>query len=145
MSENEFISGVEIAPRVRVPDAVLRFSFSSSSGPGGQNVNKRATKCELRVRIDDLPIHPEARERLAHSASHLVTASGELIIEADDQRTQERNRGSCLERLRELVVHAMVRPKVRKKTKPSRGARERRIQEKKTRSGIKKNRGERFD
>ena len=136
---------MEIAPRVRVPESVLDFSFSNSSGPGGQNVNKRATKCELRLRLSDLPIHPEARERLAQAASHLVTATGELIIEADDQRTQERNRAACLERLRELVVHAMVRPKVRKKTRPSRGAKERRIAEKKNRGGIKKDRRERFD
>jgi ribosome-associated protein len=121
--------GVEVAPGVRVPAGVLRFAFSSSSGPGGQNVNKRATKAELRVRIGDLPIHGEARARLAEQVSHLVTEGGELVIAADEHRSQARNKDACLERLRALVIRAMVRPKPRRKTRPSRGSVERRLTE----------------
>ena len=123
--------GVEVAPGVRVAADALRFAFSSSSGPGGQNVNKRATKAELRVRLSDLPIHGEARARLAEQASHLVTVDGELVIVADEHRSQPRNKDECLDRLRALVVRAMVRPKPRRKTKPSRGSVERRLTEKK--------------
>jgi ribosome-associated protein len=91
----------------------------------------RATKAELRVRLADLPIHGEARARLAEQASHLVTADGELVIVADENRSQARNKDACLDRLRALVVRAMVRPKPRRKTRPSRGSVERRLTEKK--------------
>lgn len=133
-------SGVAVAPGVRVPAAVLRFSFVRASGPGGQNVNKRSTAAELRVSLADLPIAPGARLRLADAASHLVTADGELIIECDEHRSQERNRGGCLERLRELVVRALAVPKVRRKTRPSRGSKERRLSEKKHRGATKAHR-----
>jgi ribosome-associated protein len=123
-----------------VPADALRFSFSSSSGPGGQNVNKRATKAELRLRLEDLPIHPEARERLAEQASHLVTDDGELLILADEHRSQSRNKDECLDRLRAIVVRAMVRPKARRKTRPSRGSVERRIAEKKAVGARKRDR-----
>jgi ribosome-associated protein len=133
-------AGVEVAPGVRVPAEALRFSFSSSSGPGGQNVNKRATKAELRVRLADLPIHPDARQRVAEHAPHLVTDSGELLIAADEHRSQSRNKDECLDRLRAIVVRAMVRPKPRRKTRPSRGSVERRLAEKKAVGARKRNR-----
>jgi ribosome-associated protein len=133
-------SGIEIAPNVRVPDGALEFSFANSSGPGGQNVNKRATKAVLRIAIESIPIHPEARVRLASLGSFYVTGGGELVIACDENRSQERNKDGCLERLRALVIQAMKRPKVRKATKPSRGAKERRLTEKRVRSERKQRR-----
>lgn len=130
--------GVEVAPGVRVPAAALEFTFASSSGPGGQNVNKRATKALLRVALEALPLHPMARERLERLASMYVTAGGDVLIECDEHRSQERNKAGCLERLRALLVEAMKRPKVRKATRPTRGSKERRLREKRARGEQKR-------
>lgn len=139
------LSGLEIAPGVRVPLSVVELAFTSSSGPGGQNVNKRATRCQLRIRLADLPLHPEAIGRLQHIASHLVTPSGDLLIDSDQERSQGRNKDACFEKLRELLILAAKRPKTRRATKPSRGSKERRIEGKKRRGEIKKNRRSGFD
>ncbi|HZW09175.1 MAG TPA: alternative ribosome rescue aminoacyl-tRNA hydrolase ArfB [Phycisphaerales bacterium] len=128
--------GVEIAPGVRLPPAALRFSYASSSGPGGQNVNKRATKAVLRVALDDLPVDARVRARLERFAKGWLAgdsddgAAPELVIHADEHRSQRRNREACLERLRELLVRAMARPKPRVATRPGRGAVERRLRAK---------------
>ncbi|MCC6229539.1 MAG: aminoacyl-tRNA hydrolase [Phycisphaerales bacterium] len=140
MPETPSTSIIEIAPGVRVHESVLEFSFTTSSGPGGQNVNKRATRAELRVKLADLPVHPAARHRLADAAGWRVTPDGVLILDSGEHRSQLQNKGECLERLRELVTRAIVVPKVRKKTKPSRGSKERRLAGKKARSEIKGNR-----
>lgn len=130
-------SGVEIAPGLTVPPAVLRFSFSGSRGPGGQNVNKRATKAELRVTITDLPLSAPVASRLVELAGKRVIEAGELIITADESRSQGQNKSACLDRLRELLVRARVKPKVRRATKPTRGSKERRLVEKKSRGQTK--------
>ncbi len=135
-------SGIEVAPGVRVAEDAMEFSFSSSSGPGGQNVNKRATKATLRLRLDDLPIHPEARLRLAALGSFYVVGGAELLIACDEFRSQERNKAGCLDRLRELLIHAMKRPKVRRATRPSRGSKERRLAAKRVASERKQRRRE---
>lgn len=134
------MGGVELAPGVVVAEQALGFTFTTSTGPGGQNVNKRATRCVLRVALADLPLHPEAIERLRHAAGHLVTDAGDLVISGGRERSQERNREDCLARLRELLIAAMVRPKVRRKTKPTRGSKERRLSAKKMRGEIKNSR-----
>lgn len=132
--------GVELAPGVVVPEGALRFAFTTSAGPGGQNVNKRATRCVLRVALDDLPLPTDARDRLRAAAPHLVTDAGEIVISAGTERSQERNRAECLERLRALLVAAMVRPRVRRRTRPTRASKERRLAEKKQRGRIKRQR-----
>ena len=119
---------------------MLRFSYSRSAGPGGQNVNKLSTKAELRVRLADLPMPHRALVRLRAMAGGRVTDAGELLLVAQSERSQTRNRELCLEKLADLVARAMVEPKVRRKTKPSRGSVERRIREKKSRSKIKRDR-----
>jgi ribosome-associated protein len=134
------LGGIEIAPGVRVGGDVLRLSYSRSAGPGGQNVNKLSTKAELRVWLRELPIPHRALARLRAFAGSRVTDAGELLLVAQSERSQTRNREICLEKLRELVVRAMVEPKVRRKTKPSRGSVERRIREKKSRSQVKRDR-----
>lgn len=141
--ESPQLSGLELAPGVRVAPGLVETAFTASAGPGGQNVNKRATRCQLRIALADLPVAPEVRQRLTHLAPHLVTASGDLLIECDEHRSQGQNRDGCFERLRELLVAASRRPKIRRPTKPTRGSKERRIDSKKRRSQTKRRRGER--
>lgn len=137
---NPQADGIEIAPGVRLAADLLRFSFSSSSGPGGQNVNKRATKAELRVSLGAIPISSRAKERLVRLATRRLNDEGDLIITADEHRSQGQNRSECLERLRELLVAALAEPKVRRKTRPSRGSVERRLSEKSRQSERKRTR-----
>jgi ribosome-associated protein len=132
--------GIELAPGVWAPDGAVSFSFVSSGGPGGQNVNKKATKAELRVLLSDIPIDAEARQRLADLAGRRLSDDGQIVIAAEEHRSQGRNRAACLERLRELIVRAMVRPKRRRATRPTRGSRERRLEEKRSRSEVKRGR-----
>jgi ribosome-associated protein len=129
---------VEVGPGIFLPSWAMRFQFARSGGPGGQNVNKLNTKAELWVRPENLRgMHPEVVRRLRDLAGKRLTKEGEIHIVAETARTQERNRAAVLEKLRELVVAAMHRPKIRRKTKPSRGAKERRLDSKKRRGEIK--------
>ncbi|MFN0011489.1 MAG: alternative ribosome rescue aminoacyl-tRNA hydrolase ArfB [Phycisphaerales bacterium] len=125
--------GLELAPGVivREGDGVATFTFAKASGPGGQNVNKRSTKAELRVSLGRLPIPAEARDRLAHLARAYLTDAGDLLIVAAEHRSQGQNKDECVARLRRLLVEALVRPKTRRKTKPTRGSKERRLAAKK--------------
>lgn len=129
---------------VDIPPSALRFSFVASSGPGGQNVNKRRTRAELRVFVADLGLDQAVAARLVAMSGRmgagLVTDAGELIIECDEHRSQGRNKDEALERLERLIRAATVRPKIRKPTKPSKGAKRRRLDDKKQRGAIKKRR-----
>lgn len=133
-------SGVPLGPGVRVPESAIGVAFARSSGPGGQNVNKRATKCQLRIRVDDIPLSDAARRRLEKLAAGLLTDAGEILIQDDSTRSARRNHDACMDRLRELVARALVAPKKRRPTKPSRGAVQRRIDEKKRRGEAKRRR-----
>jgi len=126
-----------------IPEHLLRFSFTTSRGPGGQNVNKVATRAELRIRITDLPLHHEALDRLRKASPSKVTKDDELIIIADEHKSQTMNRDAAIERLRDLMARAMVRPRIRRATKPTKGSRERRLTAKKRDSQIKAKRRER--
>ncbi len=139
------LGGVEVAPGVRVPHAALAFSFSSSRGPGGQNVNKRATKAELRLRLGDLPLGPAAAARLRALAGARVTGAGELLITSERTRSQERNKSDCLAQLRTLLLRALTPPKPRRRTRPTRGSVERRLTAKYTRGTLKRSRGPEHD
>jgi ribosome-associated protein len=133
--------GVELAPGVFVPESALRFQYARSSGPGGQNVNKVNSKVELWIPIIALvALSPSALERLKIAAGRRLTDAGEIHISSDSHRTQAANRQAALERLRELIVSAMHEPKRRRKTRPSRAAKQRRLQSKKRRAEIKSNR-----
>jgi ribosome-associated protein len=133
--------GLEVAPGIRVTEDNVRLQYARSSGPGGQNVNKVNTKTELWIPVAALiGLSDSARERLTKMAGHRLTQSGEIHIAADNHRTQEANRAEAFERLRELLLQAMHEPKRRRKTKPSKGAKQRRINSKKHRGEIKSNR-----
>jgi ribosome-associated protein len=135
--------GVEVAPGVRLPDAALQFTFVRSSGPGGQNVNKVATKARLRVAMNDLATRLDDRvmRRITRLAGDRLTHDGDLIITADESRSQRANRQACMDRLRSLIVEAQKRPRPRRRTRPTRASKERRLDEKKRRGQIKKRRG----
>ena len=134
-------AAVPIGGGKTIDGSLLVFTFVRSSGPGGQNVNKRATKAQLRVAVDSLGLRPSVCARLRALAGSQITREDELMISCDTTRSQGRNRQGCLDQLRALVNEATVVPKKRKKTKPTRGSVERRIGEKKRRSEIKKRRG----
>ena len=129
-----------LAPAVHAEPGAVRFEFVKSSGPGGQNVNKRATKAVLRIALGDLVARPGILRRLERMASPWLTDAGEILIESDEYRSQRRNREACLERLRALLVSATEEPKKRVPTKPSRSAQRRRVDEKKNRGKIKQRR-----
>jgi ribosome-associated protein len=117
------------------------FSACASGGPGGQHANKTATKAELRVRVIDLVGMPrDALERLRTAAGSRLTSDDELVITSDESRSLRSNQMAVLERLRELVRDALVRPKVRRKSKPSWGSVQRRLESKSHNSQRKRDR-----
>ncbi|MEO1128101.1 MAG: alternative ribosome rescue aminoacyl-tRNA hydrolase ArfB [Planctomycetota bacterium] len=144
-NQDDAAGRVRLGPRVFVPESALTMRAVRSSGPGGQNVNRRSTKVELRIAVDDIPLMPAASARLRRLAGSRLAESGEIILTSDEHRTQKRNREACLERLRTLVIRALERPKPRIATKPSRGAVQRRLDEKKQRGQRKRDRGWRPD
>lgn len=126
---------------VIIPEEALSERFLAATGPGGQNVNKVATACQLRVDVFRLGLAPEAYERLKVIAGSRMTTGGELIISARNYRTQEANREDARRRLAEMIAEAhLVRAK-RRPTKPSRAAKARRVDQKKQRSDVKRGRG----
>jgi ribosome-associated protein len=120
-----------IAAGVEIPDHELSLSFLRSSGPGGQNVNKVATAVQLRYDLEHSRSLSEAvKLRLRRLSGRRLTAEGAILIVARNHRTQERNRREAEARLTELIRRALTAPKVRKPTRPTRAAHERRLEHK---------------
>ena len=126
---------------VVLPDEALSERFLAATGPGGQNVNKVATACQLRVDVFKLGLNPEAYERLKDIAGSRMTSNGEIIITARNYRTQEANREDARARLAEMIAKAHMVPRKRKPTRPSRAAKAKRVDQKKQRSQVKSGRG----
>ena len=130
-----------------IPDADYALSFVRASGPGGQNVNKVATACQLRFDLAGTTVLvPRVKARLRALAGHRVVDDGSLLILARNHRTQEGNRREAEGRLAALIEQALVEPKVRRATRPTRASKERRLEGKKVRAGTKAGLGRvRFD
>jgi len=112
--------------------------FVRASGPGGQNVNKVASAVQLRFDVARSSLPAEVKQRLTATAGSKITTEGVLVIEAREYRTQGQNREAARARLVELIRRAAVRPKSRRKTKPTKAAKERRLEGKRRRSETKR-------
>jgi len=126
---------------VEIPEEALSEKFLAATGPGGQNVNKVATACQLRVDVFKLGLPPHAYERLKLIAGSRMTSGGELVITARIYRTQEANREDARRRLAEMIADAHFVQRKRKATRPSRAAKAKRVDQKKQRSEVKRGRG----
>ena len=132
---------IQVTELVFLDDSEIDEEFIRSSGPGGQNVNKVATAVQLRfnaARSNSLPA--DVKEKLTHIAGKRITSDGTLIITARKYRTREKNRQDALERLLTLIKKACEKPKKRKKTNPSKAAKENRMENKRKISLKKRNR-----
>jgi ribosome-associated protein len=132
---------LEITPDLAIDDAELEITFIQAGGPGGQNVNKVASAAQLRFDVrQSLSLPNEVKVRLQALAGARLTRDGVIVITARRHRTQDRNRQDAVARLVELIRRASVRPVKRRVTKPSFGERQRRLEAKTHRAGVKKGR-----
>ena len=128
--------------QIQIPLADMRYSFSRSSGPGGQNVNKVNSKVTLHWNIESSPHLPVAvRERFKAKYGHRINADGDVVIYSQRNRDQIRNREDCLEKLRQLILSVRTPPKRRRPTRPTPGSVRRRLAAKKNRGTVKSLRG----
>src|SRR5439155_16911379 len=129
---------LEINNQIRFPEGEFRWALVRAGGPGGQNVNKVASKAVLRWDLIGSPSLPaEVKARLRAQQRRRITNEGELVLNSQRFRDQEKNRQDCLDKLRELVRRAATPPKLRKPTRPTRGSRKARLREKRHRSTVK--------
>jgi ribosome-associated protein len=135
-----------ITPNLIIPDSELRLSFARSSGPGGQNVNKVASKAILHFDVLNSPsLRSDIRDRFQAAFSSRLTTTGEVVIHSEEFRDQPKNIQACYEKLRQMILAVLKPPKKRRPTKPTRGSKVRRLNEKKSRSQIKQGRRFRAD
>ena len=129
---------IRVTDSISLDDSEIAETFVRSSGPGGQNVNKLSTAVQLRFDIRRSPSLPnDVAIRLIRLGGRRVTKDGVLVLIAQQHRTQERNRADALERLIDLIQQAAVRPVARRATKPTKASKQKRLEGKKRRSGIK--------
>lgn len=133
---------LRVSDQIALEEWELAESFTRASGPGGQNVNKVATAVELRFEAARSPhLTPAVKARLKRLAGRRWTAEGAIVLRVEDTRHQARNREIARMRLAELVAKALVAPKRRLATKPTKGSVRRRLAAKAQRGGLKASRG----
>jgi ribosome-associated protein len=133
---------LRVNAQIAIPRRELRFTFVRSSGPGGQNVNKVASKAVLRWALRESASIPDAvRGRLFARAARQINDRGELILTSQRYRDQSRNVADCLEKLRSLVLAASKTPRPRKKTRPTKASKEARLGTKRAIAEKKRRRG----
>ena len=132
---------LEINDQIRIPDEELKFTYARSAGPGGQNVNKVNSKAILHWDVSQTAHLPDpVKQRFLSRYRARITALGEVVIAGQRYRDQPRNIDDCLERLREMIVGVLQAPIPRKRTRPSRGSVERRLQAKRQQADRKSDR-----
>ena len=133
-----------ITPSLSIPGSDLSWEASRSSGPGGQNINKVASKVELRFNLPGTrALSLEIKERLANLAATRLDADGWILIVSQLTRDQGRNLDDALDKLRQLILRALVRPTPRRPTRPTRASKERRLTAKRHHSERKQGRRDR--
>jgi len=132
---------LEVTPTILIPEHELDERFVRASGPGGQNVNKVATAVELRFNVAASSLADDVKARLSRLAGKRMSTDGVLLIDSREHRTQARNRAAARARLVGLLQQAARRPKSRKRTRPTKAARERRLVAKVQRARVKAERG----
>src|SRR5262245_3871791 len=140
MRHNETVSdAITVSDTVRVPAGALSVRAVRASGPGGQNVNKVATKIDLRVDLEAIEgLSDPARERLRALARHRMDAEGRLVVTSQATRNQARNLEDARDKVRALIATALVRPRTRAATRPTAAAREQRLGAKRVRGTVKR-------
>jgi ribosome-associated protein len=133
------VSAIVVSETVRVPESAIIVRATRASGPGGQHVNKVATKIDLRVELTAIEgLSEAARRRLRGLVAHRLDADGRLVVTSQLTRTQSLNVEDARAKVRELIAAALVRPTPRRATRPTRTSRERRIAGKKQRGVVKR-------
>ena len=137
---------LEITPELQIPLSQLQFTFVRSSGPGGQNVNKVASKAVLRWHVTESGLlDPDSLERLKTSYPAHITKEGELVVSSQHTRDTIKNRAVCLDKLKAMLLVAIKRPKRRIPTRPTKGSVCRRLNDKACLSQKKRDRRNKFD
>jgi ribosome-associated protein len=132
---------IRVGRSICLPESEIHFRFIRASGPGGQNVNKVATAVQLRFNVRRSEALPgDVRQRLVLLAGKRLTDQGVLVIEARRFRSQERNREDAVDRFVSLIRRAVLKPKVRKATRPTKAQRARRLEAKRRMSEVKEGR-----
>ena len=140
------MSGIKINRSLVVPDQEVEYRFTTSGGPGGQHANKASTRVELLWNVTESQVlGPRQRQRIVGALRNRIDKEGNLRLSSDRHRSQMQNRNDVTDRFRTLIHDALIPPKPRIRTGPSRAAKERRLQDKKKRSATKQARQIRLD